>query len=87
MSGSDGICKIPLIILNITVSLAVFLLDLRLGKSRDCNIEVVLEYDEKSFKQNLAARLCTDSSLWMFRLVWGSQTQEVYSRIGRTSDL
>ena len=50
MSGSDGMFKIPLIILYIAVSLAVFLLDLRLGKSRDCNIEVTLEYDEKSFK-------------------------------------
>ena len=87
MSGSDGMCKIPLIILYITVSLAAFLLDLRLGQSRESNLEVTLEDDENSFKQNLAACLCIDSSLWMFRLVWGSQTQEAYSRIGQTSDL
>jgi len=57
MKGFDGMCRVPLIILYIIISLAMFLLNLRLGKSRDCNIEVTLEYVEKSFRQNLAARL------------------------------
>ena len=82
MSGSDGMFKIPLIILYIAVSLAVFLLDLRLGKSRDCNIEVTLEYDEKSFKQNLAACLCTDSSLWMFSWCGGPKHKKRIRELG-----
>jgi len=57
MKEFNGMCRVPLIILYIIISLAMFLLDLRLGKSRDCNIEVTLEYVEKSFRQNLAARL------------------------------
>jgi len=49
MKGFDGMCKVPLIILFIIISLAIFLLDLQLGKSRNCNKEVTLEYEEKSF--------------------------------------
>ena len=60
----DGMCKVPLIILYIIISLTMFLLDLRLGKSRNCNIEVTLEYEERSFS------LWTDSSLLIFKLVW-----------------
>jgi len=48
MKEFDGMCRVPLIILYTIISLAMFLamflLDLRLGKSRDCNIEVTLEY-------------------------------------------
>jgi len=53
MKEFDGMCRVPLIILCIIISLMF----LRLGKSRDCNIEVRLEYVEKSFRHNLAAHL------------------------------
>ena len=35
----DGMCKVPLIILCIIISLAMFLLDLRLGKPRNWNMK------------------------------------------------
>jgi len=54
MKEFNGMCRVPLIIFYIII---MFLLDLKLGKSRNCNIEVTLEYVEKSFRQNLAARL------------------------------
>ena len=45
-----------------------------------CSIEVTL-------KQNLAARLCTDSTLAMSVFVTGGHTVEAYSSCGRTIDL
>ena len=57
-------CKFLLIILYIIMSLAMFLLVWRLCRSKDSNMLVTLEYGEKLLKpQNLAARLCTASSL------------------------
>jgi len=78
-------CRIPLIILYI-ISLAMFLLDLRLGKSRDCNIEVTLEYVEKLFRWGHVFEQIQAFG-YSGRLVWGPQTKEAYLRIARTSDL
>jgi len=63
------------------MSLAVFLLDCRLGRSSDNSIFVALESWEWSFKKNLAACLWTDLSFWMLTFVWGSYTEKTYSRI------
>ena len=51
----EGIYKFPLIILYIIMSSAMFLLYLRHGRSRDCNIEVTLEYGEKIFNYRIEA--------------------------------
>jgi len=73
----DGMCKVSLIILCIVISLAMFLLDLRLGKPRSCIIEVT----HWNMKRKVAS-VWTDSALWIFKLVWESQTEEAYLRVG-----
>ena len=45
---------------------------------------VTLEFLENSFRQNLAALLCTASILLRIFKVWGSHTDDAYSSTGLT---
>ena len=68
-------------------SLATLLLSLRVGQSRVEIMSETLDVFRNLLRTNRAALFCTFSIFSMSFLVWGSQTVDEYSRMGRTKVL